>query len=343
MKIFFSLILILLLVSCKETVHFQIEERINFQELEEASLFEIKLAGKIAERDSEISGLAWYGDYLILLPQFPYLFGDGLTGSIYYIPKERILRTINSKSQIPLTSYKIELEAFGLEKFNQWGSGYEGIIFNGDDVYFVLESFGTETESYVVKGEMNFAEKRIKVDANTLIKINNPNLLPNLSNEAITFFNDNVYAIHEINGENISSASTSSKFTSNLILQESIHFPTIEYRITDATEVEPDSTFWAINYLWPGEINLIKPINDSIFVKSGVGITHKNSFSVERLIQFKITSTGIKLMDTSPIYIELESSRSSRNWEGLVKLDEIGFLIVTDKFPRTILGFVKYP
>jgi hypothetical protein len=32
-----------------------------------------------------------------------------------------------------------------------------------------------------------------------------------------------------------------------------------------------------------------------------------------------------------------------RNWEGLVRLDDRGFLLVTDLFPGTILGFVPAP
>jgi len=30
----------------------------------------------------------------------------------------------------------------------------------------------------------------------------------------------------------------------------------------------------------------------------------------------------------------------ARNWEGIVRLDNRGFLLATDKFPTTILGFV---
>jgi hypothetical protein len=47
-------------------------------------------------------------------------------------------------------------------------------------------------------------------------------------------------------------------------------------------------------------------------------------------------------MDGPPIQMELTSD-DARNWEGLVRLDERGFLIMTDKFPETILGFVTMP
>jgi hypothetical protein len=57
------------------------------------------------------------------------------------------------------------------------------------------------------------------------------------------------------------------------------------------------------------------------------------------LIQFKLTNGIIQLTDRKPIEIELDEN-GSRNWEGLVRLDHNGFLIATDKFPGSFLGFV---
>ena len=48
---------------------------------------------------------------------------------------------------------------------------------------------------------------------------------------------------------------------------------------------------------------------------------------------------GVQLTDTPPIQLQLLSD-DLRNWEGIVRLDNLGFLLVTDKFPRTMLGFV---
>ena len=50
---------------------------------------------------------------------------------------------------------------------------------------------------------------------------------------------------------------------------------------------------------------------------------------------------GIVLTETPPIQLEL--GPESRNWEGLVRLEDRGFLLMTDKFPGTILGFVGVP
>ena len=54
-----------------------------------------------------------------------------------------------------------------------------------------------------------------------------------------------------------------------------------------------------------------------------------------------IASTGIQRTDKSPIQLEL--GLLPRNWEGIVRLDNRGFLLVTDQYPVTILAFVPSP
>ena len=344
MKKFFLVTLsFILFVSCSDNEQVQLEDSTSLKEISEQKVVEIKLEGEASFRDAELSGLAWYEDNLILLPQFPYLFGDGLNGAVFYLSKQIVKKYINSKSHLPLKPQKLILDASGLENFNKWGSGYEGVIFDDDDVYFVLENYKGKTEGYVVKGKINFDQKKIKLDAGTLKKVNIENILPNLSEEAVTVFNGEIYTFHEINGVNVNKNPVAAKFSNDLSRQQLIPFPQIEYRITDATNVEPDSTFWAINYLWEGDIDQLKPQSDLLLEKYGIGKTHKKRQSIERLIKMKITPDAVKLVDEPPIYLELPPDTPSRNWEGIAKLDNSGFLIVTDKFPYTILGFVKYP
>jgi hypothetical protein len=67
---------------------------------------------------------------------------------------------------------------------------------------------------------------------------------------------------------------------------------------------------------------------------------------VERLVEFQLSHAGIVLVDRPPIQLELPDNllgMIGRNWEGLVRLDERGFLLATDTFPGTILAFVPTP
>ncbi|MGD9316494.1 MAG: hypothetical protein PVG56_06655, partial [Anaerolineae bacterium] len=76
------------------------------------------------------------------------------------------------------------------------------------------------------------------------------------------------------------------------------------------------------------------------------GPTHAQAETVERLLEFEYSESGIDLVDRPPIQLELMDSflgGLGRNWEGLARLDDRGFLLVTDLFPGTILGFVPAP
>jgi hypothetical protein len=71
----------------------------------------------------------------------------------------------------------------------------------------------------------------------------------------------------------------------------------------------------------------------------GQGQTHTKQDTVERLVMLKIEEDKIVRVDQPPIYLKLLEANAARNWEGLVSLESRGFLIITDSFPDTILGF----
>jgi len=56
-------------------------------------------------------------------------------------------------------------------------------------------------------------------------------------------------------------------------------------------------------------------------------------------VEMQITDEGIALIDQAPIQLDLPGE-DARNWEGIARLDERGFLVVTDKYPQTLLGLV---
>jgi hypothetical protein len=113
--------------------------------------------------------------------------------------------------------------------------------------------------------------------------------------------------------------------------------------VTDATAVDGNGRFWVINYLYPGDITKLNIAQDGIAAQFGMGATHAASQTVERLIELQLITDGITLTDTPPIQLELLPDDEARNWEGIVRLDDAGFILATDKFPETILGFVERP
>ena len=114
----------------------------------------------------------------------------------------------------------------------------------------------------------------------------------------------------------------------------------VEYRITDATSVDRNGRFWAANYYYEGDC--WETDSCPMRERFGVGRTHRGRRTVERLVELQLTSTGIGCTDTPPVELELEAG-PGRNWEGIVRYTDRGFLVVTDKHPASMLAFVPFP
>ncbi len=308
--------------------------------LPETEVVNIPLAGPAADIQREYSGLAWLEDKLILLTQYPFEESDSSNdnGIMFSIPKERIISFLDGTDESPIIPDTFRFSAHGLEKYNSHGSGYEAITFAKGYCFVSIESnLNDVTTGNLVKGYGANG-----VDASTLVTIQSQSGVFNFSEEAIFNFDGRIYAIHEANGKNVNPNPVSHSYHLNLADEITVPFPNIEYRITDATTPDDTGKFWVINYFWEGDSSVLKPVEDDDLVKKyGIGETNANMPGIERLIQLQVTADGIQLVDRAPIYLKLNND-GGRNWEGIAQLDDRGLLIVTDKFPSTILGFVEF-
>jgi len=114
----------------------------------------------------------------------------------------------------------------------------------------------------------------------------------------------------------------------------------VPFRITDASTVDQDNRFWVINYKYSGD-KFSRKAEDLITEQHGEGPSHKKYYNVERLIELELKDNTITLTDSKPIPLKMLGVEG-RNWEGLVRFGDQGFLIATDKHPATILGFVPF-
>lgn len=290
------------------------------------------MEGDLAERKLESSGLTWYNDNLIILPQFPHKWDDHFDGAIFFISKERIESYLNGENGNPIKGEKILFSAVGLDEIGKSrGSGYEAITFVDDSIYISIESInGDEATSYIVAGVIDFEEKKITLNANSKIEIKSQTGIHNMGEETILINDTSVFVIHEANGENINKLPTATKLNRNLTAEEKIPFPNIEYRITDATCVDSTGKFFVINYFYPGEFEKLKP---------NLSEEEKDK-SIEQILEFQILDDKIIRTTKPPIVISKGKSKKGSNWEGIAKLNE-GFLIITDMFPETVLAYYR--
>ncbi|MFZ5911447.1 MAG: hypothetical protein ACOYYU_15655 [Chloroflexota bacterium] len=300
----------------------------------------LSLEGPVANPDAELSGLAWYGETLILLPQYPERFGEG-DGVLFALPKADVLSALDATHTVSLDPAPVALIAPGLKESIPNFQGYEAIGFHEDQVFLTVEAGeGLDMHGYIVSGAISPDLGKIELDTSNVVEIPLPIQSENHSDEALVVLDDKVLTFYEVNGANLNPQPAARVFDFDLQAQGIISMPHLEYRLTDAA-LDDSGHIWVINYFFPGDTGLT-PKSDPLAESYGKGQSHLQYDQVERLVAFDYSDKSITLVESAPIQLALESE-DANNWEGLVALDGRGFLLVTDKFPSTLLGFVEIP
>ncbi|PKN44396.1 MAG: hypothetical protein CVU59_11725 [Deltaproteobacteria bacterium HGW-Deltaproteobacteria-17] len=315
-------------------------QNINNQQPAEVAVVELPLVGDAAGALAEYSSLAWFGDTLILVPQFPSRLGDALVA----LEKSRILAYLDGAPAATLTWARVPFDDGGLSRQIPSFEGFEAIGFSGGTVYMTIEAGSTAgTTCTVVKGTVTTDPGlSITLDPQSLREIPQAVQLDNMGHEALLVLEDRVVTLYEANGANVNPSPVVQTFDLQLSPLEAVPMASLEYRLTDVTTVDASGTFWALNYFYPGEADLLDPAPDPLVVQFGEGPTHAASEVVERLVELAFSPSGVTHTGAAPVQLRLMPGEA-RNWEGLVRLDDRGFLVVTDKFPTTILAFVPFP
>jgi hypothetical protein len=296
----------------------------------------LPLSGPLGKASAEISGMAWYGDALVLLPQYPSRFGE----SLFTLPRSEILAYLEGERTAPLEPTPIPFLFEGLEGIAGF-EGFEAIAFEDASVFLTIEARQAGgMVGYLVAGEVAEGLSEIRVEAESLVELPPQAPLDNFSDELLLVTDGSVLTLYETSGVNVNPSPVMRRFsTAGLEPEGTLPFPNIEYRLTDATAIDAEGRFWAINYLWPGDVEKLQPGPDPLAETYGEGPTHAASTTVERLVEFRVTEEGIVRTERPPLQLRLLED-DARNWEGLVRLPGEGFLLATDKFPETILAFV---
>ena len=329
------LFVLILLAACGQQAKAQTSKS-NGKYLPEAHVTEIVLAGSLAKKDAEISSLAWYGDTLILLPQYPGFDG---TNQLYSLSKTEIEDYLATDNPVPLRPRAVPFIDSGRISLINGFQGLEAIAFAGDRAYLTVEAELNEgMRGSLVAGQMMPNLSELVMDTAVITEILPQARQENRTDETLFVYGDSLITLYEVNGTSVNESPVAHRFDFDLKPREPLPFPNIEYRVTDATAVDEKGRFWVINFFDPRDENL-RTDSDAILARFGRGSTHSNYNQVERLVEMQITDAGISLTDTPPLYLELISD-VARKWEGLVRFND-GFLLATDKYPDTILVYVE--
>jgi len=323
--IYLSLVLLLSSLSAQE------EFAVNV--LSEWPVQYLSLAGEINQPESEISGLCWKGDSLILVLQYPHRFGQAL----FYLTRAELSRAIDEGFVLhPHPLWLINGQVLnGLPGYQ----GLEAMVSSGNSVYMLVEAEENRIMSgFLLKGI--FRGDSLEIAENPAIRIAAQTDLRNYAEEAMLLDGNRIITFYEANGRNVNPNPVAHVFTDKAEPAGTLKMPTLEYRLTDVTQPDSAGFFYGINYLYPGDGRKLKPAPDEISGRWGNGQSHRNSKTVERIVRFRLFEDRIELAEEAPLMLEL--SGDSRNWEGLVRWSDNELLIATDTHPGTILGLFRF-
>ncbi|AKJ01797.1 hypothetical protein ATI61_103512 [Archangium gephyra] len=301
----------------------------------------LPLGGPLQSENAELSGLAWYGEHLVMLPQYPSWRSDS-DPCLYTVSKADVLARLDHTASGPLEPRCIPFDSGGLEKHLPGFEGYEAIGFVGDQAYLTVETRQGTGKGFLVTGRIAPDLSVLKLEASPRASLPLPAQVSNAGFETLVVGGERLLALYEANGVRVNPAPAAESFDRSLTPTGKLSLPAIEYRVTDATSLDSAGRFWVMNYSFPGTSRAYDPAPDPLMARYGTGPTHARKPQVERLIELQVQPTGIVLTERPPLQLQL-SNEAPRNWEGVVRLEGRGFLLVTDKFPGTLLGFVPSP
>jgi len=334
------LLTVLLLAGCRSSDSPTSSSTPPTETVQEVAPRPLPLASPLDRPEIEISGLSWYGDTLVVLPQYPSRGAEPDARRLYGLSRSTLRKAVADTSAAPLDPIPIPLETQGIREHASAYEGREAIAFDGRDVFLLLEGTadGRGMVGHLLRGRVAPGLQRIRVQGTEERRLPQQAQLSNMSYESLAIRGDTVITIFEANGARVNATPRAYRFDPTLQALGGVPFPTLEYRVTDATALAPNGQFWVLNYFYPGDRDLLHPAPDSLALRHGQGTTHQASDVVERLVQYRYTDEGIRRTDRAPIWFEL-SGGTGRNWEGLVRFQD-GFLVATDRFPRTVLAYV---
>jgi len=264
--------------------------------------------------------------------------------SLFKIPKNDITDRINRLNQPSnLSAERIEFDEQGIPAILPGFQGYESIVFIRNRVYLTIEiNQNGSMQAFLVEGSVSDNIKRIVLDKSSLRLLPMPLQIRNFAYESMIYTGDKLLIHYEANGSNITETPQMIEVDLENGDIRLVPFLNLEYRITDATRIDEIGYFWVINYYWPGDFSVLKPANDQLEERTDPLLRFLKDKPIERLVELRYSQDGTVLSKKAPIVTGSGSEDNSRNWEGIVRLDDRGFLLVTDKHPETILAFVPF-
>lgn len=305
----------------------------------------VPLSGPMKAARAEVSGLALWNDAVVLLPQYPEQYAsDQSDGAIFYLPVQDITDSVENSGAEDVKPAPIQMDLDGLVDQISGYEGFESLVFVDEAVFFTIEAKQTQgMMGYIVKGMVSekSGEWWITLDSDSLTEIAPQVDIDNMTDEAIMAHNGTIYTFYEANGASVNSNPVVHRFSIDLEPLDSIPMTHVPFRLTDVSQPDTTGNFWGMNYFYPSDTPVQGDFGQDPF--SPLAPNEQIPGVVERIIPLVVTEKGSVVMGDNEVVSLSLLSDEARNWEGLVLVPGSGFVIVTDRYPTTILGYVPLP
>jgi hypothetical protein len=151
-----------------------------------------------------------------------------------------------------------------------------------------------------------------------------------MSQEALVLAPGRIGVIFEANGLRVNPGAHVAVFDLDLEYRGPVPLEHVEYRITDASEPDASGAFWVVNYFFPGEAAELDP-------------PERPDHPIEQLIELRFDGERVVRTGRPALDLRRDPSAPPRNWEAIARLGDRGFLLMTDRYPSTLLAFVPLP
>lgn len=304
----------------------------------------VPLAGPLANANAEVSGLTWHGPDLLLLPQHPFrMSGRADHGLLFALSRDKIEAFLSGRRDGPLRPRPVTLLAPALEERSPVYQGCEALAVRGERAYLASEAVA-DAETGAMRGFLFAGRLRgdtLRLNTRRRATLPPQTQAPNMAYETLISSSTRVAAIYEANGRNVNPQPRAALFSPALQRLQKLAFPPLEYRLTDATAMDSKGRFWVMNYFFPGEREKLDPARDPL--SSARSPSSIPLGPVERLVEFQLDKNGFRRTSAPPLRLSPRPG-TPRNWEGLARYKSAargpGFLLITDQYPGTVLGFV---
>lgn len=295
----------------------------------------LDLTGPLTDPRAEVSGMAWHGDTLVVMPENPTLFAETDQLGFFVITRAQILAAIEGHAEGPIKPRPVMCVAPSMSRVVKGFDGLEAIGLLKKRCFMTLEAKDdTAMAGYLVRGDYDLVNEMVVMDLTRMAAIPLDCDIFNLTAETLVVDGDRIITISEANGRNVNPAPVGRVYGADLEYLGALPMPNIEYRVTDATSIDDQRRFWVINYFYPPDAAKLRPP----VVPDGC---------VECLLELQIVRDAdgnerIVRTDKPPLSLTLLPDSECRNWEAVARLDGRGFLLMTDKYPGTLLAFVPF-